>query len=511
MKNVKALGRDDAVKLLLLASILLGGWFRFFPAFLAGFPVNDGGMFFVMMKDLQANHFLPPLFTSYNHLDIPFAYPPLTLYLGAALNSLLGLSLLDVLRWLPALVNTICIPALYLLAKELLEDDLQAALSALVFALTPHLMDWLSMGGGLTRSFGTLFMLLTALFAYRLFARGEKNNIGWTILFGGLTVLSHTESTVFAIALPILFWLFKSRSRTGLVHGMWVALGVIALAGPWYGLVVSRYGIETLLSALRTGGHTPLVVLLLFDIRTLTAEPFLDLLGALGVLGVVTLTVRRRYLVPALLVTIYLVETRSAHTVGNIALAMGAGTFLAEVLLPALQNRVALLLALMAPFLLGNAIYHGYVISLDHVSAADRSAMEWVMQNTPTESRFLVLTGEPTAMCDSVGEWFPALTDRHSLITIQGREWTMGADLEEVLRRRIAVEACLDGDLDCLEQEISYFGAPDYIYISANIPTNSCKDLKNPLPTRSLFLSLTSSPDYQVEYQSGGVSIFSKK
>ena len=66
MKSVKSLSRDDAVKLLLLASILLGGWFRFFPAFLAGFPVNDGGMFFVMMKDLQANHFFPPLFTSYN-------------------------------------------------------------------------------------------------------------------------------------------------------------------------------------------------------------------------------------------------------------------------------------------------------------------------------------------------------------------------------------------------------------------------------------------------------------
>jgi len=511
MKNAKSVTRDDVAKLLLLASILLGGWFRFFPAFLAGFPVNDGGMFFVMMKDLQANHFLPPLFTSYNQLDIPFAYPPLTLYLGAALNNLLGLSLLDILRWLPALVNTACIPALYLLAKELLEDDLQAALSAFAFALTPHLMDWLSMGGGLTRSFGTLPQIMTALFAYRLIARGGKTNIGWTILFGGLTVLSHTESTVFAIALPILFWLFKSRNRTGLVHGLWVALGVIALAGPWYGLVVSRYGIETLLSALRTGGHTPLVALLLFDIRALTAEPFLDLLGALGILGVITLTVHRRYLVPALLVTIYLVETRSAHTVGNIALAMGAGTFLAEVLLPALQNRITLLLALTAPFLLGNAIYHGYVVSLDHVSNADRSAMEWVAHNTPADSRFLVLTGEPTAMCDSVGEWFPALTGRHSLTTVQGREWTIGAELEEVLQRRIAIEACLDGDLACLEQEIGYFGAPDYIYISANIPTNSCKELKKPLPTRSLVLSLAGSPDYQVEYQDEDVFIFSKK
>lgn len=507
MKNRKSLSRDDALKLVLLASVLFGGWLRFFPSFLADFPVNDGGMFFVMMKDLQANHFVPPLFTSYNRLDIPFAYPPLTLYIGAALNSLLGISLPDILRWLPALVNTTCVPVFYLLAREVLGDKLKGALAALAFALTPHMADWLSMGGGLTRSFGTLFMMLTTLFAHRLFTQGGRTNAAWISLFGGLAILSHTESTIFAIALPILIWVMKSRTLGGLKHGMLAALGVIALAGPWYGLVISRQGFGILASALSTGGHTPLVPLLLLNVRHMTTEPLLDLLGALGILGVITLTITKQYFIPALLVTIYLVEARSAHTVGNLALAMGAGYFLAEVILPSLQHRIALLLALTAPFLLGNAIYHAYTLSLNHVSAADRSAMQWIGQNTPADSRFLVLTGESDAMYDSIGEWFPALTGRASLTTAQGREWTMGAGFLEFIANREALQVCIYRELACLEDEAERaFPAYDYIYVSAHFLSNGSRSHPD-----SLIDALLSSPKYRNVYRDDGIAIFSRK
>ncbi|MFM8875993.1 MAG: hypothetical protein ACKOGC_07965, partial [Anaerolineae bacterium] len=69
----RKLTEDEISILILIIAILLGGWFRFMPAWLAGFPVNDGGMFYTMMEELQANHFVPPLYTSYNHLNIPFA------------------------------------------------------------------------------------------------------------------------------------------------------------------------------------------------------------------------------------------------------------------------------------------------------------------------------------------------------------------------------------------------------------------------------------------------------
>jgi len=61
----------------LLISVLFGAWMRFMPTLLTGTPINDGGMFYVMILDLRAHRFLLPAFTSYNHLNIPFAYPPL--------------------------------------------------------------------------------------------------------------------------------------------------------------------------------------------------------------------------------------------------------------------------------------------------------------------------------------------------------------------------------------------------------------------------------------------------
>ena len=79
----RKLSADETGVLLLLAAIIFGAWFRIMPAWLAGFPVNDGGMFYTMILDLQANHYAAPLFTTYNHVSIPYAYPPLGIYIGA--------------------------------------------------------------------------------------------------------------------------------------------------------------------------------------------------------------------------------------------------------------------------------------------------------------------------------------------------------------------------------------------------------------------------------------------
>ena len=84
----------------------VGGWWYYVPLLLVGFPLNDGGMFLVMIRDLRLNGFALPAFTSYNLSNIPFAYPPLGLYAGAILN-LLGVRELDILKWLPAGAATV--------------------------------------------------------------------------------------------------------------------------------------------------------------------------------------------------------------------------------------------------------------------------------------------------------------------------------------------------------------------------------------------------------------------
>ena len=117
-------------------------------------------MFYVMIADLRTNHFLLPAFTSYNHLNIPFAYPPLSFYIAGLISSI-GISTFDVLRWLPPLISTLSIFAFYWMASLMLTSRSKASLATMAYALMPRLFSWYVMGGGLSRSFGLLFLLIS--------------------------------------------------------------------------------------------------------------------------------------------------------------------------------------------------------------------------------------------------------------------------------------------------------------------------------------------------------------
>jgi len=526
MRNMPKLGgfsklnSDDIGTLLVIASILFGGLFRIFPAFLAGFPVNDGGMFYVMIKDLQANHYLLPLYTSYNNLNIPFAYPPLAFYIGAGLSDILHISPIEIVRWLPGIVNIFCVPTFYFLAKEITGNKLTSAAAAFIYALIPHMSEWPSMGGGLTRSLGMLFMTFTALYAHRLFTQDNRANLWKTILFGSLTVLSHPESILYALGICVYIWVTKSRTLKGLIDGIWVSMGVLLITSPWYGLVIKNHGIQTLIAATQTGRHSIWSPFILINMDGITAEPYLDLLGAICILGVMLLIIRRQYIIPGMLILIYLIEPRSAHTVGNISLAMAGGFFITEALLPALaqtgnkpEKRSAIILFIVTmPYLLINSTYQGFLISQNHVAETERTAMQWVMDNTPANSLFLALTGDADAMCDSTSEWFPALTQRTSLTTLQGREWLLGNKFDEFTNQRGNIQQCINEDLSCVNQQIEYFTTNlDYIYISNKATTSKCAPLDaTSRKTRDIVTSLKASSEYTLVYDAKDIFIFKR-
>src|SRR5688500_12079720 len=158
---MKPILRTEWADLIFVLAILLGTFMRFNPTLLSGFAINDGGMFAVMVDDLKASHYRLPAFTTYNHLNIPFAYPALGFYLGRIASDLFGWSAAQTLRWVPAFFASLSIPVFYLLALRLLKNKYYAAISTLFFALMPRALSWYLMGGGLTRSPGQLFMLLT--------------------------------------------------------------------------------------------------------------------------------------------------------------------------------------------------------------------------------------------------------------------------------------------------------------------------------------------------------------
>ncbi len=519
MKQKKPITREEWGMLILILACAIGAYMRFNPTLLAGFAINDGGMFAVMVDDLRANRFVLPAFTSYNHLNIPYAYPPLGFYFGAVASLIFGLDSTQVVRWLPAFFATLSIPAFYLLALQLLKNKFHAAVSTFFFALMPRALSWFVMGGGLTRSPGQFFMLLTLAVVIRLYEQKRRSDIVLAGIFGGLAVMSHPEAAVHTFVSAIFLWLMLSRTRVAFIHSVLVGVVVAIVSAPWWASVISYHGIAPLLSGAATGSKLAAVFNLLFFV--FTEETYATVIAVLGLIGIASRLIRRDYLLPLWMAIPFFIEGRSAAGLAAIPLAMLAALGLVEVILPAIQpapsketevssteRNVFIYLIL---YLIFSTAQFGLQLSTATLYPPDEEAMRWAQANTPDDSRFLVLTGTTSASCDSVMEWFPAISGRKSLFTVQGTEWTKGAGFNDYVRSTYAVQECLaDSNVACLDELVDRADY-DYLYVSKILRVNNC----GPLAPQRVFPyfveSLKLDSGFDVVYESDGVLISRQK
>jgi len=136
------------------------------------------------------------------------------------------------------------------------------------------------------------------------------------------------------------------------------------------------------------------------------------------------------------------------------------------------------------------------------LTPSDRSAMNWVANNIPQQSRFVILTGESEAFGDSVSEWFPVLGKSVSIATIQGYEWMPDKLFQTKLNEYYALQTCMNKTYTCVEQWGTKMHHDfDYVLISQNDLSGS----KNPVVA-----SLAESTSYQKVYQEADIAIFKK-
>jgi len=518
---MKTLSKDDQTKLFLMIAILLGGIVRFVPVLMAGFPVNDGGMFYVMVEELKANHFLLPTFTQYNLAGIPYAYPPFGFYVSALVSSLFHIPALDVVRWLPPLVNTLSLLAFYLMANEILRSRTQAALATLFYGLVPDSFGWAIMGGGITRSFGLLFLFLTITYANRLFTRTSNlpvpfwEHAGLTALFGTLAFLSHPETGVQAAAACILLWLFRGQSKQTMLWSVAVALGVVVLTAPWWGTVLAQHGLAPFLSAMQSSddGTFHLAQLLTLQIG---GGVFFNLTVAVGLIGLLAVLAKKRFLLPIWLVLPFLVDPRSASGMALMPLSMLAALGFDQVLAPALLSLreregelladrfVTLSMIVTAFYLFFNSSVYGLGLAGASLSVGDRETIAWVDANIPPGSDFLLLTGEQYSMKDPFQEWFPALTEQHSQTTFQGAEWTLDADFFPFYGELVSLQHCTN--VECIKAWNERTGLKHRYLLIKKLPEGSPSPLQGSLAL--LLDSVRNSSDYEIVYETGDVAIF---
>src|SRR5690606_19569088 len=310
--------------------------------FSAGFPLNDGGLFYVFAQDIQAAGYMLPEFSSYNDGTIPFAYPPFAFYLAALLDDLTPMSMLDVIWLLPLVESVALVAAFYLLAKVLLRDHWTVVIATLAFALVPRSFIWLIMGGGLTRALALTCTLLAIHQARQACEEQRWQPAARASVLMAVTFLTTLETAAWAaLSLP-LFTLFPWERRRFFTLAA-IGLGTAVMVAPWALLVISRHGLDPFMAAREYGGSAIGQGNLIAAIGTLlnptlTGEPYFPLIAALGLLGAVYAVVRGQWLLPGWWVLTVVMGTRAFPTLAAIPTAMLAAVAVRQVIAPALVH-----------------------------------------------------------------------------------------------------------------------------------------------------------------------------
>jgi hypothetical protein len=456
-------------------------------------------------------------------MHIPFAYSPLGFYAAAALSDLTGLGMVQVFRILPLAATVGTVAAFALLARAMLAPlaSRGAVVTAVVaFAVLPRSYIWMIMGGGLTRSFGFLFAILTLHQAHALYTTRRSSYILPTTVGAALTVLSHLGTAPFLAFSIALFWLAYGRHRHGIVSSAIVIVGAVALTAPWWGTIAARHGFEPFLAAGATGGSVlgggnarTIVSTAVAHVGLGAGEPLFPVVGGLAILGALVAVTVRRLLLPVWWATIVLLEARAGATYMTVPVAMLAGLGFTEVILPAVLRTwrpavagwrvgrpgggVAEPRVWFGSVVTGVFLAYGVVCALiarpgtgtegnvlAGLTRSDRAAMAWVAARTPPASRFLVVTGAPGGgwWSDRVAEWFPVLAHRVSVAAVQGYEWLPNGEFGRRRWLYARAQACGGWFTSCLaDWAVEAQTTFTHVYIPKSQPDQCCQVLLHAL------------------------------
>lgn len=502
----------------------------------AGFPLNDGGLFFAMTQELLLNDFRLPTHTTYNGEGIPYAYSPLAFYLVGGIARLSGIGLLDLLRWVPLVCAAGTVVVFAFLARELIADRWARVAAVTAFALIPRSYLWLVMGGGVTRAPGLLFAMLGLLALLYLFRTRQARWAVGAAALAALTAATHIGTLPFLIFSGTLFWALRGRHRAGTAGLAATVGGAVLFSAPWWWRVWTVHGLDPFEAAQATGGpiwgenaarYDVLREVTQFQLGT--GEPVFPIIGTLALLGAVAMAGRRRALLPIWWGTTLVLDARAGATYATIAIAMLAGIAVTTVLVPLLARGehaltaphgggaarpipwpqrlltggvLAALLAMCgAGALAGGPKGAGEGRYLTALAPEDMRAITWVARETRPDADVLVLSGDAVGgwWADRVSEWLPVLASRRSVATVQGTEWLP----ERLFARRLAayqdVQRCGLRDGDCLEAWVQGEGAAfDYLYLPRFAVDRCCAPLAAALENDDRFRLVYDGPGARV-------------
>jgi hypothetical protein len=414
------------------------------------------------------------------------------------------------------------------LARSLLASRWAAVAAVVAFGLLPRSFIWLLMGGGLTRSLGFLFALLTLRLLYALYTERRWIYVPLVSLAAALTVLSHLGTAPFVAFSGLLFLLAYGRHRQAVVGSALAAAGAALLSAPWWATVIHTHGMGPFLAASATGGSIFHSLSLADTISTLaqlglgTGESVLALIGMLGALGFFFALAMGDWLLPAWWIAIVTLDARQGSTFSTVPIALLAGVAVVQLLLPAMRRfpmatlrrspgRAAwsprFVLGLFVVFATASAFLKttpviGGMSDMGNLSPQELAAMSWVARETPPNARFLVVAGTPWEI-DRNSEWLPVLAHRKSVATVQGFEYRPLGDFARKKRQYIDLQGCAGWVSRCLSDWSRSTGqAFTHVYIPKSPDRDCCRLLR---------YSLERDPSYRLIYDGPGAALFVRR
>lgn len=456
--------------------ILAAIFFRILPFIDTFFPINDGALFLAFVQHINAHlYFFDPCVV-YNGNCIPFSYPPLSFFAASGLLDL-GLSPFDVGVIYPVGVSILIVFATLLFVRETIADQTTQLVALAATLLQTRSIEYLLMGGGISRSTGALFFLVALITAHRLtMARSGRTLLICGLAIGG-AILSHLEwGFDAALGVSILMLLgsglsFRRRFFDLCLLAVTSALAVI----PWVGWTLSTHGLDPFVSASKTAYWSFRPVFTLLNLRLFPSNTAL-----LCAVGAAVQWRRGQYAWIVMLIVFLFATPRHFGSVAifpaSILTAYGLVAILQwslgilqswkrypEVNLgdtAAVHLQTAMILAVTALFsaILYSSIENGS--SFRHLSGDVRAAAKWSKGAFRKDARSVIVTRSPWYLSREA-EWWPYLTGHTNINTVQGSEWLGSGLFSEKIRQSKA----LAWHRDCTEWLANFanLGHVDYV------------------------------------------------
>lgn len=225
------------------------------------FPINDGGFWYLLASHLLQNGPELPSSILFNGRELPVAYPPLAAYVLALASYLSNSSLDALLLYLPAAIYLANVGLVARLSYQLFGNTNWFKATTLLFPLLPYAYRWFIMGGGVARSLGFSFQILSWLAALALVDRKDLKTSLRLCLWLSLALLTHPEAALWSM----LGYLALTSGRVSLRLMLLPILGTVALTAPWLGLVLYRHGLGPFLNVLSSRGDSLFALLIPAD------------------------------------------------------------------------------------------------------------------------------------------------------------------------------------------------------------------------------------------------------